>query len=158
MEAVQSDASLIVLKDILTTEKKRLRFARVGFVFSIGALLLGVIAVIALLIGVHTVKTTVSGITDTLTDTATRVNAVADHLNGIDFETLETSYLSFAETGVETMEQMQTSLTSLSDLSVQAEEALKKLKEIDIETLNQSISQLNQVLTPMANFFGRFGG
>ena len=157
METIQSEAALTVLKEILTTEKKRLRFARFGFIFSVAALLFGVIAVIALLIGLHAVDTKIGDITDTLIDTAARINTVADQLNEIDFEALEESYLSFAESGAETIEQMQAALTSLSELSEQAETALSNLKAIDIETLNKSIAQLSQVLTPMANFFGRFG-
>ncbi len=158
MDTAQSESAVSTLKDILAVEKKRLHYARIGFIFSIAALLLGLIAVVVLTVGLQTVGGHIDSITATLTDTAQRVNAAVDQINEIHIKELEASYQTFADKGVETMEQMQEALSSLPGLVQQAEDALNALNSIDIETLNQSIPRLNEVLTPVANLFGRFGG
>ena len=158
MDTAQSESAVSTLKDIFAVEKKRLHYARIGFIFSIAALLLGLIAVVVLTVGLQHVGGHIDSITATLTDTAQRVNAAVDQINEIHIKELEASYQTFADKGVETMEQMQEALSSLPGLVQQAEDALNALNSIDIETLNQSITRLNEVLTPMANLFGRFGG
>ena len=59
--------------------------------------------------------------------------------------------------------QMETALSGVEELSAQAktamggmEDALDNIKGIDINTLNQAITDLSDVVEPMANFFGRF--
>ncbi len=59
--------------------------------------------------------------------------------------------------------QMEGALSEVETLATEAgnamdgmEDALKNINGIDIETLNQAITDLGEVVQPMADFFGRF--
>ena len=63
----------------------------------------------------------------------------------------------------EAVTKMEDALTGVEELSTQAkaamggmEEAVDNINGIDMETLNQAIKDLSDVVEPMANFFGRF--
>ena len=63
----------------------------------------------------------------------------------------------------EAITQMETALAEVDTLATEAgtamdgmEKALENINGIDIETLNQAITDLGEVVEPMADFFGRF--
>lgn len=77
------------------------------------------------------------------------------------------STLNSAKTALDHMDEaiteMETALESLEDLAddagtaiTSAETALEKVNEIDIETLNEAITDLSDVVEPMSEFFGMF--
>lgn len=77
------------------------------------------------------------------------------------------STLNSAKTALDHMDEaiteMETALVSVEDLAddaetaiTSAETALEKVSEIDIETLNEAITDLSDVVEPMAEFFGMF--
>lgn len=77
------------------------------------------------------------------------------------------STLNSAKTALDHMDEaiteMETALESVEDLAddaetaiTSAETALEKVGEIDIETLNEAITDLSDVVEPMSEFFGMF--
>lgn len=63
----------------------------------------------------------------------------------------------------EAVTQMEGALAEVETLATEAgtamdgmEQALEKINGIDIESLNQAITDLGEVVKPMADFFGRF--
>ncbi|MCR4587340.1 MAG: hypothetical protein K5682_02925 [Lachnospiraceae bacterium] len=46
--------------------------------------------------------------------------------------------------------------TLITDAGTDMTGAMEKINSIDIETLNESIQKLDEVVTPMSEFFGRF--
>ena len=144
------------LRQILETEQKRLRFARAGFAMALIGLALGVITVVTLFFGVQSLRANVNTITATVTDTAGRMNEAIDTLNSVDIDGLVKTVSDFAETGTETMVQLQDGVKSLETITEQADKALKNLNDIDMTALNDGIAKLNEILDPLAAFFGRF--
>lgn len=77
------------------------------------------------------------------------------------------STLNSAKTALDHMDEaiteMETALESVEDLAddaetaiTSAETALEKVGEIDIETLNEAITDLSDMVEPMSEFFGMF--
>ena len=77
-------------------------------------------------------------------------------------ETLNTAKTTLTHMN-EAITQMEGALSEVETLATQAgtamdgmEKALENINGIDIETLNQAITDLGEVVQPMADFFGRF--
>ena len=73
--------------------------------------------------------------------------------------TLNTAKTTMSSLNV-TIGKMDTAIESITDLADNGsdgmQEALEKMNSIDIEKLNGAISDLSDVVAPMAEFFGRF--
>ena len=77
-------------------------------------------------------------------------------------ETLNTAKTTLTHMN-EAITQMEGALSEVETLATEAgnamdgmEKALENINGIDIETLNQAITDLGEVVQPMADFFGRF--
>ena len=77
-------------------------------------------------------------------------------------ETLNTAKTTLTHMN-EAITQMDGALSEVETLATEAgnamdgmEKALENINGIDIETLNQAITDLGEVVQPMADFFGRF--
>lgn len=77
-------------------------------------------------------------------------------------ETLNTAKTTLTHMN-EAITQMEGALSEVENLATEAgtamdgmEKALENINGIDIETLNQAITDLGEVVQPMADFFGRF--
>lgn len=82
-----------------------------------------------------------------------KANTTFQNLNLI-MEDLDTITSDLAESDIQKMLTDVDHLVTSSEKSVQ--DALTKVNEIDIDTLNQAIQNLNDAVTPFANFFNRF--
>ena len=76
--------------------------------------------------------------------------------------TLETAKTTLTHMN-EAITQMEGALSQVETLATEAgtamdgmEQALENINTIDIETLNQAITDLGEVVKPMADFFGKF--
>ena len=69
---------------------------------------------------------------------------VSDKLAGVDYPALISSIDALIATGD----------TSITQALADVESALAVIKQFDIETLNSAISDLNKVISPLANLFG----
>ncbi len=163
--AQNMDVSNDLLKQISETQKKEIRLARIRLILSAACVLLLVIALITLLMTVQYVQTQVDTAIGTLKETAGNVNEIAENLKKIDFASLEQAYRSLADVGTETMTAFQEEVKGIGDLSEQAEKiledtgsALEKLNSVNVDSLNEGIKRLNDVLEPLSNFFSAFGG
>ena len=82
-----------------------------------------------------------------------KANTTFENLNLI-MEDLNTITSDLANTDLSSMISDIDHLVSNSEDSVQT--ALEQLNAIDIDTLNRAIQNLNDAITPLANFFHRF--
>ena len=82
-----------------------------------------------------------------------RINTTFQSLDLI-MEDLNVITSELAEADLEKMITDVDNLVTSSEQSVQ--DALQKVNEIDIDTLNNAIKNLNDAVAPLANFFNRF--
>lgn len=123
---MEQDKTLELLEEMKKINQKTLMHQRVMSVL----MLVFVVAVVSLL---PTVVTTL----ETAKTTLTHMNEAITQMEGAlsEVETLATE----AGTAMDGMEQ-----------------ALENINAIDIESLNQAITDLGEVVKPMADFFGKF--
>ncbi len=159
-----TDVSTDLLKQILDAQKKQIRLARIRLVLSAVCVVLLAAALVTVFLTVQYVQTQVDTAVGALKETAGNVNEIAEDLKTIDFAALEQSYRSLADVGTETMTALQDEIEGIGTLSEQAEKilenvgtALDKLNSVDIDSLNEGIKRLNEVLEPLSNFFSAFG-
>ena len=127
---MEQGTTLELLEEIRKQNQKNLMYQRVST-----ALML--IFVVILLLLVPNVVSTLHIASDTLKN----ANEAVLHAND-------------AITQMEgTLDSIQTLVTSSGS---GMEEAISKMNSIDIETLNDAIQDLSEVVQPMADFFGRF--
>ena len=74
----------------------------------------------------------------------------------MDFAALDEAYQTLAASASEMIETLSGSLDGLQSVIENADIAMKNLADVDIKTLNESIQQFNEVLAPLAKFFGVF--
>ena len=154
LQTTQPTAEL--LQKILDTEKKQLRCSRIRLWMGVGGIAIALIALVALLIGMCFLKTQIETISATLTETAEKIDVVAENLGEVDFAALDEAYQTLAASASEMIETLSGSLDGLQSVIENADIAMKNLADVDIKTLNESIQQFNEVLAPLAKFFGVF--
>ena len=73
--------------------------------------------------------------------------------------TIQTAKTTMASLNI-TIGKMDTALDAITEIAQNSsqgmEEALENINSIDIDTLNDAIYDLNEVVKPMADFFGKF--
>lgn len=127
---MEQERTLELLEDIKKLNQKNLMYQRV----STGLLM---VFVVVLLLMVPSVVSTLRIANETLIN----ANVAVVHAN---------EAISQMEGTLDSIQQFVT--TSGSSM----EEAIGKLNAIDIDTLNDAIKDLSDVVQPMADFFGRF--
>ena len=132
-ESMEQDKMLELLEELKKNGQKKLMYQRISTVF----ILLFVLAVLALVptafSTLNSAKTALDHMDKAITEMETALNSVEDLADD-------------AETAITNAE---TAITS-------AQTSLEKIGEIDIETLNQAIKDLSDVVEPMSEFFGMF--
>ena len=160
MEAVQpnltNNAQEESIKELLRYEKKNLRINRIKLICAIACVVLCAIVAIVVIVNVGKITREVESVSAVMTQTGENIDKVAQELDGIDFEALETSVQTFATVGTETIEQITASTEGLDEVMAQVKLAVTNLSDINIDELNTGIKTLNDVLEPLAKFFSVF--
>jgi len=134
-QAYMDDHTL--LAEMLRTEKRVLRHARI-------ANLISLVLVVVLLGSLLAVVLRVGGM----------AKQAQEALKNFD------TFVETAEQAQDTLEDMDSFIRNanrlLTDNMDELTEAVGKLNSLDIDTLNQAIQNLYNVITPLANFFGQF--
>ena len=160
MEAVQpnltNNAQEESIKELLRYEKKNLRINRIKLICAIACVVLCAIVAIVVIVNVGKITKEVESVSAVMTQTGENIDKVAQELDGIDFEALETSVQTFATVGTETIEQIKASTEGLDEVMAQVKLAVTNLSDINIDELNTGIKTLNDVLEPLAKFFSVF--
>lgn len=142
------------------------RYDKAQFYMSLVTSVACVILMVVVSVGVLTLYTRMDGIVNSANEILTQVdllvddtgsaveniNNVAVSLNKVDYERLTGSVTTLAEEGTKSIGE---ALGALETTMEGAQEAVDQLKKIDVDSLNQSIDELNAVLTPLSRFFGR---
>lgn len=118
--------------------KKQLGLTRLCTVF-MGGMLALCIAISAVFVP------RVDGILTQAQEAVTNIKTVSDNLAGVDYYELISNVDSLIATGNTGIAQ------ALSDV----ERAIDVIEQFDIKTLNSAIADLNQIVAPLASFFGR---
>ena len=130
-----------ILEELLKSEKKEVRYARIAAFFTFG---LFVILLVVAIIIVPKVVSTLNNINDTVTSayqTIEGLDEVMDNINSMSTSIEKTS---------ENMNDM------ITDNATELTGAVEKLGSIDYEGLNQAITDLQDAVGPFATFMNRF--
>ena len=157
MESNGANNQTELLQQILKTEQTQLRYTRLRFWLTLAGVVLGLIALIAMFVGMNYLKGQIESVTAAVTETSQKVNEVADQLNAIDFAALEQAIHELATSATDLIRSLETGLSGLKSVMDNAEAAMKNLSGVDIDGLNKGIEQLNAVLKPLSDFFSVFG-
>lgn len=130
---MEQEKMLELLEDMKKNSQKRLLYQRV----STALILVFVLAVLALL--------------PTAFTTLNSAKTALDHMD---------TAITEMETALDLVEDLaddaETAITNAETAITSAQTALEKVSEIDIETLNEAITDLSDVVEPMSEFFGMF--
>lgn len=160
-DQISKDTEL--LERILEAESRQTKIARIRLAISSVGVLLAVIILIVLCSAANSVRVSISNALDTYHETADSIHTLTDQLSSIDFSTLADSYQMLADAGTNTLKEIKSQAEGIGDLTENAEktmqdaaEALSMLKSVNIESLNNGIERLNEILTPLSNFLSVF--
>ena len=161
MEAVQTNipnaaSQEDTLKELLRYEKKNLRINRIKLLCALACVVLCAIVAVVLIFNVNKIVQRVETVSEIVIQTGDNIDKVAKSLNDVDFEALSTSAQAFADVGTETIEQIRDATTGLDEVMEQLKAAAENISDININELNNGIKTLNDILDPMAKFFGIF--
>lgn len=123
-----------LLRDLAKDTKRQLRYARVT---SIASILMLIVVAVSLVIVIPKVIVTVNNLNTIIADAS------------VTLETAETAIAGITETA-ESMD------TFIADNSESISSVMTDIDAIDFEGLNQAITDLGDVVEPLANFFGKF--
>lgn len=133
---------LELLERIEKTNRRQMWYARLQFIFTIVA---AVACIVLLLTGMNVLPK--------LEDAATQAEIVLDNLESVTSE-LAKSDLSGM---VENMDALVNNVDGLVSTSQEGvEQTIKKLNSVDFDALNSAISDLSDVIEPIAKFFKTF--
>lgn len=93
---------------------------------------------VAALVLIMTLLPRVNGILTQMEHTLTNLEQVSEELNRLDLEGMVTNVDALVSSGQESLKQ-----------------TMEKLDTIDLETLNQAVSDLARIIEPLARLFGR---
>ena len=132
-ESMEQDKMLELLEELKRNSQKKLMYQRISTVL----ILVFVLAVLALV--------------PTAFSTLNSAKIALDHMD---------TAITEMETALDSVEDLAddagTAITNAETAITSAQTALEKIGEIDIETLNQAIKDLSDVVEPMSDFFGMF--
>jgi septal ring factor EnvC (AmiA/AmiB activator) len=132
-ESMEQDKMLELLEELKRNSQKKLMYQRISTVL----ILVFVLAVLALV--------------PTAFSTLNSAKIALDHMD---------TAITEMETTLDSVEDLAddagTAITNAETAITSAQTALEKIGEIDIETLNQAIKDLSDVVEPMSDFFGMF--
>ena len=138
--AKDDDKKIEILIELQKPNKKNLLYQRI----SAGLML---IFVVAILILVPNIISTLTMVKTTLASVNEAITLIEEAMESVD---------TLADEASTTMESIQT----LADEGVTAiegmDDALEKINEMDMDTLNNAIKDLSDVVEPMADFFNIF--
>lgn len=138
--AKDDDKKIEILVDLQKANQKNLIYQRISTVLML-------IFVIAILCLVPNVISTLNTVKTTLTSVNEAITLIEEAMESVD---------TLADEASTTMESIQT----LADEGVTAmegmDDALEKINEMDMDTLNNAIQDLSDVVEPMAEFFNIF--
>ena len=137
------------LQELLRYEKKNLRINRIKLLCAALCVVICAVVAIVLIKNVNTITKEVETVSEVMTQTGENIDAVANDLSKIDFETLGISVQAFADVGTETIEQIKASTQGLDEIMAQVKIAVTNLSDINIDELNKGIKTLNDVLKPL---------
>lgn len=155
MEALQTvpyESLQKTIEELRTLEKKNLRINRIKLVCALIAVVLCVVIAIVLFVNIGAISKNIEDLSVAMTEAGNNINVVAEDLQKIDFVSLGESAQAFTQAGTETIGQIKDATSGLDSILSEAETALKNISKINIDQLNQSIQELQDVLQPLANF------
>lgn len=144
------------LQEMQRSQKRqeKMRWIQIGLIAAVLLLFISIFLFV-----VHTANRltgAIDHVESSLVGAADNINEIAMELQEIDFVQLEDTIESFAQSGSDAVASIEAGMNGLDTVLSGAEEALSKLNDIDIDALNEGITQLNQVLKPISDFFGVF--
>jgi len=146
------DEILAVLKDIQENERQEMAYAkkqsRIALITSLCSLFIVVIMAVVVL----SLFPTLVGLIKNANETVVKVNTMMEDTNAIidnmEKVTSDLVKLDYADT-----------ISNINSLVVEAEEsiseAMDKLNKVDFDKLNNAISSLESVVSPLARLFGK---
>ncbi len=141
------------IEELHEYEKKNLRLNRIRLVLAALALAVCIVLLWIVMNNVGTVVERVNEVSEVVKTTGGQMNAVAEDLNKVDFETLGKTLQTVADLSEKTLGQVYTATDGLDGILANAKTAVENLSSIDIQKLNEGIQALNDVLEPVAKFF-----
>ena len=144
-----------MLERMEKSNREQATFAKLQCLFSLIAAVCCIVILVVVLRLLPQVKNTVQQVDAVLTNVEDVSRQLADaDVAGV-MENLEKVTDALAEADLGRVADNVGELVETSQTGV--EEALNKLNKIDLETLNDAITDLAAVVEPLARFFGKFG-
>lgn len=151
--SAETSSLIEAVEQLRRYEKKNLRINRFRLLCAALALIVCAVAAGYVILNVRPTVSKINKMSDTLTEAGNNINAVAEELEKIDFDQLNTSVQKIVKTSESTVDEVYQSALGLTELIHDAETAMEHINSIDYQKLNDGIERLNEVLEPIAKYF-----
>ena len=153
MNSSETSRLIETIEELRMYEKKNLRINRFRLLCAALALIVCAVAAGYIFLNVRPTVRKINNMSETLTEAGNNINTVAEELQKIDFDQLNTSVQKIVKTSEDTVDEVYQSTLGLSELIHDAETAMEHINSVDYQKLNDGIQRLNEVLEPIAKYF-----